>query len=153
VTTVAPRILSAISGGAFRPWHYASTETERRQVIQDLLGQDSGHVLFFVWDRPAGGEANEYPSQQLKIVYNDGMGAAHYTNGDTGHGPAGAWLAQTDQPPADPPEVIYDPWDPDRVTLPPTAMLTIDQLREIAENYAGTGQRPTGVEWAPVEWV
>lgn len=153
VTTVAPHILSAISGGAFESWHYARTETEQRQVIHDLLGQDNGHVLFYVWDRPAGGEANEYPGQQLKIVYNGGMGAVHYTNGDTGQGPVGAWLALADQPPSDPPEVIYDPWDPERVTLPATAMLSVDQLRKVAESYAATGERPTGVKWAPVEWV
>ena len=153
MTTVAPHVLSAISGGAFRPWHYARTEKERHQVILDLLGQDSGHVLFYVWDRPAGGESNEYPGHQLKIVYNGGMGAAHYTNGDSQHGPTGAWMAQADQSPTDPPEVIYDPWDPDRVTLRATAILTVDRLREIAEDYAATGQRPSGVEWAPVEWV
>ncbi|TDV53759.1 Imm1 family immunity protein [Actinophytocola oryzae] len=153
MTTVAPRILSAISGGAFRPWHYARTETERHQVIQDLLGQDSGHVLFYLWDRPAGGEANEYPRQQLKIVYNGGMGAAHYTNGDTGHGPVGAWLARADHAPTDPPEVIFDPWDPDRVSLPTTALLPTEQLRDIAEDYAATGRQPTRARWTSVEWV
>jgi hypothetical protein len=57
-------------------------------------------------------------------------------------------LAQADQSPTDPPEVIYDPWDPDRVTLRATAILTVDRLREIAEDYAATRRRPTGVEWA-----
>lgn len=153
MTTVALRVLSAISGGALRPWHYARTETEQHQIIRSLLGQDSGHVLFYVWDRPAGGESNEYPGHQLKIVYNRGMGAAHYTNGDSQCGPTGAWLAQADQSPIDPPEVIYDPWDPDRVTLRATAILAVDRLRGVAEAYAATGQRPTSVTWEPVDWV
>lgn len=153
MTTVGAHVLSAISGGAFRPWRYAHTETERRQVVHDLLGQESGHVLFYVWDRPAGGEANDYPGQQLKIVYNGGVGAAHYSNGDPGHGPVGAWLAHTDQPPTHPPEVVYDPWDPDRVVLPAAALLPIERLREIAQNYATTGQQPDNTQWSPVEWV
>lgn len=151
--TVAPRILSAISARASHSCHCARTESEYRQVIGHLLAQNDGHVLFYVWDRPAGGEASEYPGQQLRIVYSDGMGAAHYTNSDTGHGPVGAWLARAARPSTNPPEVIYDPSDPDRVTLPAIAMLPIAQLRQVAENYASTGQRPTGVEWKPVEWV
>lgn len=153
MTIVVPLVLSAISGGAFRPWHYAHTEAERHQVIRDLVGQGSGHVLFYVWGRPAGGETNGYPGHQLKIVYNGGVGAAHFTNGDPEHGPVGAWLAHTDQPPTDPPEVIYDPWDPERVILPAVALLPVDRLREIVESYAATGQRPVGAEWAPVEWI
>lgn len=152
MNTVATRVLSAISGGAFRPWHYARTETERHRVIRDQLGQDSGHVLFYVWDRPAGGETNQYPSHQLKIVYNRGMGAAHFTNSDPEHGPVGAWLAHVDRPPTDPPEVIYDPWDPDRVVLPAAALLPIERLREIADGYATTGRQPDA-RWTPVEWV
>jgi hypothetical protein len=62
-------------------------------------------------------------------------------------------LAQAEQPPTDPPTVIYDPWDPDRVVLPATALLPAARLREIAESYAATGHRPTGAVWAPVEWV
>jgi hypothetical protein len=81
------------------------------------------------------------------------MGAAHYTNGDSEHGSVGAWLAKSDPPPTDPIEVIYDPWDPDRVSLPATALIVIDGLDEIVEGYATTGQRPTSVEWASVGWV
>jgi hypothetical protein len=97
-------------------------------------------VLLYVWDRPAGGDTGQYPCQQLKIVYTARVGAAHYTNGDPAHGPVGAWLAQADQPPTDPPTVVYDPWDPERVTLPATAVLPVDRFREIAEEYAATGR-------------
>jgi hypothetical protein len=87
-------------GGAFRPWHYARTKTEQHQTIQALPGQDRGHVLFYVWDRPAGGKSNEYPGHQLKIVYNSGMGAAHYTNGDSQRGPTGhGWRKPISHPP------------------------------------------------------
>ena len=153
MTTVAPHTMSAISGGAFRHWHYAHTETERHQLIRDMLGQERGHVLFYAWDRPAGGKADQYPGHQLKIVYNGRVGAAHFTNGDPEHGPVGAWLTQADQPPADPSEVIYDPWDPDRVSLPADALLSLERLREIAEEYATTGQRPTAAQWTSVPWV
>lgn len=153
MTSLAPRVVSAISGGAHRPWHYAHTDTERHELIRRLLSEAHGHVLLYVWHRPAGGDTNQFPRQQLKIVYNAGVGAAHYANSDPEHGLVGAWLAQADQPPTDPPTVIYDPWDPERVTLPANALLPIDALREIAEDYATTRQRPTGAQWAPVEWV
>lgn len=152
MTAIQPCVISAISGGAHRSWHYAHTCEERRWLIDELLGQKRGHVLFYAWDRPAGGETDEYPRHQLKIVYNGGLGAVHYSNGDSEHGPVGAWLAQADHPPADPPEVIFDPWDPDRVTLPLIALLPVDQLHEIADGYASTGLRPVA-QWAPVEWV
>ena len=143
-------ILSAGYGGAAHPWHHARTGTERRQVIHDLLGDDDGHVLFYLWDRPAG---DEFPGHQLKIVYNGEVGAAHFHNADARHGPPGAWLARAERPPADPPEVVYDPWDPGRVTVSASALLPIAQLRAIAEDYATTGRRPVGTWWSPVAWV
>ena len=153
MTTLAPQVVSAISGGAHRPWHYARTESEWRRLIDELLGGQQGHVLLYAWDRPAGGEADQYPRHQLKIVYTDGVGAAHFSNGDPARGPIGAWLTQTEQAPINPPRVVYDPWDPHRVTLPATALLPIQQLRELAKEYATTGQRPVSTTWTPVDWV
>jgi hypothetical protein len=63
VTTLAPHVVSAISGGAFEPWHYARSAEERHEVVDRLLGEPAGHVLFYVWDRPAGGELGAYPAQ------------------------------------------------------------------------------------------
>jgi hypothetical protein len=110
-------------------------------------------VLFYVWDRPAGGDSGQYPRQQLKVVYADGVGAAHYSNADAAHEPVGAWLAEAEQPPVDPPTVVYDPWDPERVTLPATALLPTDRLQVIVKEYADTGERPSATAWIRVEWV
>lgn len=160
-----PRVLSAISGGAPQSWHYAYTREERHRLIGKLLGEDRGHVLFYAWDHPAGGDADRYPRHQLKIVYSGEVGAAHFSNGDPENGPVGAWLLQTNQPPTDPPTVIYDPWDPDRIVLPTTALVPVAFLHQIAEGYAMTGQLPNvgvggltavvdrSADWAPVEWV
>lgn len=153
-TATTPTVVSAISGGALRPWHYASTADQQHEVIDRLLGENAGHVLFYAWDRPAGGERDEYPAQQLTIVYRDGYGAANFSNGDPGHGPVGAWLALSDdRPPADIAPLAYDPWDPDRVTVPAEAMLPLARLRELVGEYAATGRRPNGTRWKAVDFV
>ncbi|HEX5116057.1 MAG TPA: hypothetical protein VFW65_12740 [Pseudonocardiaceae bacterium] len=152
-TQATPHVVSAISGGAFRPWYYATTPDQQRKIITELLGETAGHVFFYVWDRPAGGKDRQYPDQQFKVVYNHDYGAAHYTNGDPAHGPVGAWLAVADDPPADPAPVAYDPWDPARVTLTPDVLLPIVQLQRLAIEYATTGQRPVGAQWKAVDFV
>lgn len=153
MTTLAPRVVSAISGGAFEPWHYARSADEQHEVVDRLLGTPAGHVLFYVWDRAAGGEGGTYPAQQLKIVFRDGYGAAHFTNSDPRYGPVGAWLARSDAPQADVPPVEYDPWDPERVTLSGDVLLPMPRLREIATEYAATGHRSRVVEWVAVDFV
>lgn len=149
----ASHVVSAISGGAFRPWHYATTADRQREIIDQLLGEAAGHVLFYVWDRPAGGDGDEYPEQQLTVVYDHGYGAAHYTNGDPAHGPVGAWLALADEPPDGIATLAYDPWDPARVTLTPDVLSPINRLRLLAVQYANTGQRPVGAQWKAVDFV
>jgi hypothetical protein len=153
VTTLAPHVVSAISGGGFEPWHYARSADEQHEVIGRLLGEPDGHVLFYVWDRPAGGERGKYPAQQLKIVFRDGYGAVHFTNSDPEHGPVGAWLARSDSPPAVTVSVEYDPWDPERVILPAEALLPVWRLREVAAEYAATGHQPQTVQWTAVDFV
>ena len=153
MTAAAPYVLSAISGGSSRPWHYASSVDEQRKVVDRLLGETEGHVLFYVWDRPAGRASDDYPGQQLKIVYRNRYGAAHFTNSDPAHGPVGAWLAHLDRPHLDAPKPIYDPWDPERVTIPDDAVLSIDQLRTIVAEYARTGRQPANLMWTAVDFV
>lgn len=152
-TTTAPHVVSAISGGALRPWHYAATLDQQQEVIDRLLGEPAGHVLFYVWDRPAGGDGGQYPGQQLKVVYRDGYGAAHFTNSDPVHGPVGAWLALTETPPAEGTSLVFDPWDPERVIVSADAMVPLPRLRELATEYAVTGHRPGGARWRAVDFV
>lgn len=152
-TTTTPHVVSAISGGAHRPWHYATTPDQQVQVVRRLLGEPAGHVLFYAWDRPAGGERNEYPDQQLKVVYRDGYGAAHFTNSDPSTGPVGAWLALADDPPTDVVPLAYDPWDPERVTLTPDVLLPVIRLQQLAIEYAATTHRPVAVHWKAVDFV
>jgi hypothetical protein len=152
-TQATPHVVSAISGGALRPWHYATTSDQQREIITRLLGEPAGHVLFYVWNRPAGGTRDEYPDQQLKVVYRDGYGAAHFSNGDPTHGPVGAWLAIADDPSADVAPLAYDPWDPARVTLTPDVLLPIIRLQQLATEYATTGHQPVGAQWKAVDFV
>lgn len=152
-TAMTPHVVSAISGGALRPWYYATTPDQQVEVVKRLLGESAGHVLFYAWDRPAGGERDEYPDQQLKVVYRDGYGAAHFTNSDPAYGPVGAWLALADDPVVDVTPPAYDPWDPERVTLTPDVLLPIVQLQQLATEYATTGDRPLGAHWKPVDFV
>jgi hypothetical protein len=152
-TTATPYVVSAISGGALRPWHYATTPDQQIEVVRRLLGESAGHVLFYTWDRPAGGKRDEYPDQQLKVVYQDGYGAAHFTNGDPAQGPVGAWLAMADDPLTDVTPLAYDPWDPERVTLTPDVLLPVVRLQQLAIKYARTGRRPIGAHWKPVDFV
>lgn len=152
-TATTPHVVSAISGGALRPWHYATTPDEQVEIVRQLLGEPAGHVLFYAWDRPAGGEHDAYPDQQLKVVYLDGYGAAHFTNGDPGAGPVGAWLALADDSAVGVTPPVYDPWDAARVTLTPDVLLPIGRLRRLATEYAGTGRRPVGARWKAVDFV
>jgi hypothetical protein len=152
-TQATPHVVSAISGGAFRPWHYATTPDQQRETIARLLGEPAGHVLFYVWNRPAGGVRDEYPEQQLKVVYGDGYGAAHFTNSDPAHGPVGAWLAMADDLLSDVTPLAYDPWDPARVTLTPDVLLPVVRLQELAIEYATTGCRPADAHWKAVDFV
>lgn len=152
-TATAPHVVSAISGGARRPWHYATGLDQQIEVIRRLLGEPAGHVLFYAWDRPAGGDRAEYPDQQLKVVYRDGYGAAHFTNSDPANGSVGAWLALADDPPADAAPLAYDPWDPERVTLTSDVLLPIAQLQQLTVEYASTAHRPVGARWKAVDFV
>jgi Immunity protein Imm1 len=54
---------------------------------------------------------------------------------------------------ADAAPLAYDPWDPERVIVPPDAMLPITRLRELAAEYAATGHRPGGTQWKAVDYV
>jgi hypothetical protein len=152
-TATAPHVVSAISGGAWRPWHYATRLDQQIEIIQRLLGEPAGHVLFYAWDRPAGGDRAEYPDQQLKVVYRDGYGAAHFTNSDPANGPVGAWLALADDSPTDAARLAYDPWDPERVILGADVLLPIDRLQQLTIEYATTGHRPERARWKAVDFV
>lgn len=138
---------------ALRPWHYATTHAQHIEVVRQLLGEPAGHVLFYSWDRPAGGKHDEYPAQQLKVVYRAGYGAAHFTNGDPSHGPVGAWLAVADDPPANVAPLAYDPWDPEWVTLTPDVLLPVIRLQQLAIEYAATAERPISAHWKAVDFV
>jgi hypothetical protein len=152
-TATTPYVVSAISGGALRPWHYATTPDQQIEVIRQLLGEPAGHVLFYAWDRPAGGDHDEYPDQQLKVVYRNGHGAAHFTNGDPAHGPVGAWLALADDPPTDVTPPVFDPWDAERVTLTTDVLLPIIRLQQLTIEYATTAHQPIGAHWKAVDFV
>jgi len=152
-TAPAPHVVSAISGGARNPWYYAIRPDRQIEIIRRLLSEQAGHVLFYAWDRPAGGDHDEYPDQQLKVVYRDGYGAVHFTNSDPANGPVGAWMALADDPPTDAEPLAYDPWDPERVTLTPDVLLPVDRLQQLTIEYATTAHRPAGAHWKAVDFV
>ncbi len=45
---------------------------------------------------------------------------------------------------------MYFKYEMDQVQFPPRMVMTIDMVREVVLEWVETGQRPTSVEWVPM---
>jgi hypothetical protein len=66
----------------------------------------------------------------------------------TPHGADWAWAALGPEPLATPPTIYYDP---DGVTIfPPATVMPLERVRDVILEWVHTAQRPTSVDWMPI---
>jgi hypothetical protein len=85
----------------------------------------------------------------LEVGFFAGFGGIVFVDETAPDGDDWAWLAKhQDHIDGLPP--VYFKYEMDQVQFPPRMVMTIDMVREVVLEWVETGQRPTSVEWVPV---
>jgi hypothetical protein len=110
-----------------------------------------------VWDRPLLGdeEPSDSPRTFLQVGSFAGFGGALFVSDPRPPGDFHsvshedwAWVALPAEQIDGVPAVYFD--QPSGTQFPPRAVMTLEQLREVALEWINTGERPTCVAWLTV---
>ncbi|HEY0641222.1 MAG TPA: Imm1 family immunity protein [Pseudonocardiaceae bacterium] len=145
---MTPWIVTGGHNGLAYPRVIANGRNQTAWLVDALL-RESGptETWFFVWDRPVGGDTGGHPRRWLRIGYDNGVGAALFHDGGAAPGDDFAWLTVGSSRAAAGP--VY--YDRDRPTIfPAGSVLPLGRLRDVILEWVRTGERPTSVEWLPV---
>ncbi|OLF11451.1 hypothetical protein BLA60_10770 [Actinophytocola xinjiangensis] len=125
----------------------------QRVKLVDLLLRDPGYegvyarvhasVNFSVRNRRAD-DTNKW----LTVGFYAKFGAALFVDETTPEGSDWCWGALRPTPIEDPPPIYYD--QPTGTLFPPRCVMPLGELREVILEWVRTGQRPTSVEWLPI---
>ncbi|GAB3443631.1 hypothetical protein GCM10027436_30790 [Actinophytocola sediminis] len=87
------------------------------------------------------------PKRWLRTGYHGEYGAALFV--DEAAAPDDwAWSALNPEPLTDPPAIYYD--QDGETIFPPVCVLPLTRLRAVILEWVRTGQRPTSVDWMPI---
>ncbi len=125
-----------------RPRVYRPEEFPR--LVDEIVINDGGewgvqHVLY-AQDITGQHDPGWCPETVLVETVNGQWGAAYFRGPDRR-----AWITCAASPPSDPPGLLYDPYN--ESTFPADAVMRVDELRAVIEEYLRTGQRPTCAQW------
>lgn len=120
-----------------RPVVYRADEFD--QLTDEILARNGEYRLYAQDMRPLH-EERRVAETVLVVMVLDGWTGAYFRGPDRR-----AWITHTMQPPARPVELIYDTFTDS--TFPADAVIPVDQLRAVVDEYLATGDRPTCVQW------
>ncbi|MFF7459781.1 Imm1 family immunity protein [Kitasatospora sp. NPDC008115] len=135
-----------------RRFHGASAKDAELLISRVLEGVDFGDTAWIsVDDRPLGD--GSFASNSLKVSLNQSTGYGgiiwQVSSGCSRQGGiyAYTWVSDNPEPPAEDPRVLSDPHHP--VFMEPASALPLSEVRKVLEEFyqAGTGDRPTCINW------
>ena len=150
-------VLTAHGGYTVDPFVVAMDRHQRRALL-DMMLRDPGFegvaarshstARFYVSDRPVGVVDGPQVERYLRVGFYHNFGGVYFADNSAAEGADWSWVALRSTPMENPPPIYYDQ---DTETLfPPAAVMPLDEVREIIQEWASTGERPTHVEWLPI---
>jgi Immunity protein Imm1 len=128
----------------------------QRTKLVDLLLYDPGYegvharvhasVNFYVRSRTD--DTSDAAERWLTVGFYAKFGAALFVDETTPDGADWCWAVLRPNPIEDPPPIYYD--QPAGTLFPPRCVMPLSELRDVILEWVRTGQRPTSVEWLPI---
>jgi hypothetical protein len=132
-------VVNANHNGMAYPIITARHINQTAWLVDTLLGEH-GHTE--TWFTIEG-----QPKRWMRTGYHGEYGAALFVD-ETAAPDDWAWAALNPEPLHEPPTIYYD--QPGGTIFPPASVVPLVRLRTVILEWVRTGQRPTSVDWMPV---